>query len=82
MRWCLRITNFHEELFPNQPLETKMDLHNNRVGMDLFSNLLVGIHRQFFEASFFVDHLLELTKGAKVLLNLTDEPGNHLVYLQ
>ncbi len=30
----------HEELFPNEPLETKMDLHNNKIGMDYFMEIL------------------------------------------
>ena len=60
----------------------KMDLHNNKVGMDLFMELLPGIHRQFFETNFFVDQLFEKTKTAKVLKNLNDEFGNELVYLK
>jgi hypothetical protein len=34
------MTDMHEELFPNKPLETKMDLHNNKFGMDYFMELL------------------------------------------
>jgi hypothetical protein len=40
-----------------------MDLHNNEIGRQYFMSLLPGIHRQFFETSFFVDQLLELTKN-------------------
>ena len=76
------MTDLHEELFPNEPLETKMDLHNNKVGMDLFIEMLKGIHRQFFYTIFFVDQLFEKTKTAKVLKNLNDEFGNELVYLK
>lgn len=71
----------HEELFPNKPLETKMDLHNNKIGMDYFMELLPGIHRQFFEKSFFVDALTDKMKDAKVLKNLDDDFAGHLVYL-
>lgn len=71
----------HEELFPNQPLETKMDLHNNKVGMDYFMELLPGIHRQFFEKSFFIDALEKKMKDAKVLKNLDDNFEGFLVYL-
>lgn len=76
------MTDLHEELFPNEPLETKMDLHNNQVGMNYFMQLLPSIHRQFFETNFFIDALLEKTKTAKVLESLNDDFGNDLVYLK
>ena len=72
----------HEELFPNEPLETKMDLHNNAVGMDLFMEMLPGIHRQFFENSFFIEALQEKVNFAKVIKNLDDHYPNELVYLE
>lgn len=79
--FCKKMTDLHEELFPNKPLETKMDLHNNQVGINLFMNLLEGIHRQFFETNFFVQELLEKTKTAKILKNVEDDFGNEMVYL-
>lgn len=79
--FCKKITDLHEELFPNQPLETKMDLHNNKVGMDYFLELLPGIHRQFFEKGFFIDALLKKMEEAKVLKNLDDDFEGYLVYL-
>ena len=57
----------HEDLFPNEPLQRKMDLHNNKVGRDYFMQLLPTIHRQFFETSFFVDQLLALTQQIKTV---------------
>lgn len=80
--FCKRMTDLHEELFPNKPLETKMDLHNNLVGMNLYEEMLPGIHRQFFETSFFIEHLLDKTKSAKILENVEDDFGNDLVYLK
>lgn len=76
------MTDLHEELFPNNPLETKMDLHNNKIGMDYFMELLPGIHRQFFEKSFFIDGLVKKMENAKVLKNLDDNFEGHLVYLE
>ncbi len=76
------MTDLHEELFPNNPLETKMDLHNNKIGMDYFIELLPGIHRQFFEKSFFIDGLVKKMENAKVLKNLDDNFEGHLVYLE
>lgn len=65
--WCKKLTDLHEELFPNEPLEKQMDLHNNSVGMNLFMEILKGVHRQFFETSFFIDILLQKTEEAKIL---------------
>ncbi len=76
------MTDLHEELFPNEPLEKMMDLHNNKVGMDLFMELLPGIHRQFFETNFFVEKLFVKTKTAKILTSLEDDFGSDLVYLK
>ncbi len=75
------MTDMHEELFPNEPLETKMDLHNNQIGMDLFMEMLPGIHRQFFESSFFVEKLKIMTKNAEILNDVDQNLGQALVYL-
>lgn len=81
LRFCRKITDMHEEIFPNAPLEKTMDLHNNRVGMNLFMEMLAGIHRQFFETGFFVDKLFEKTRHAVILKDLHQDAGNELVYL-
>ena len=75
------MTDLHEELFPNEPLETKMDLHNNKIGMDLFMEMLPGIHRQFFESGFFVEKLKVMTKNAEILNDVDQNLGQALVYL-
>jgi membrane-bound metal-dependent hydrolase YbcI (DUF457 family) len=80
--WTEKITNLHEELFPNEELQTKMDLHNNEIGRQYFMKLLPGIHRQFFETSFFVDKLLELTKNIKTLESMNQNLGFELVKLE
>lgn len=82
LTFCKRMTDLHEELFPNQPLETKMDLHNNQVGISLFMKILEGVHRQFFETSFFVDVLKEKTKSAKILNGSANYSEEVLVYLE
>ena len=82
VKFAKRMTDLHEELFPNKPLETKMDLHNNQIGINLFEEMLPGIHRQFFETSFFVDKLMEMIKDAEVLTELDKDYGNVLVYLK
>lgn len=82
LKFCKAITDLHEELFPNEPLETKMDLHNNKVGMDYFMEMLPGIHRQFFEKSFFVEELQRKTAQAKLLKHINDDFDSYLVYLE
>ena len=82
LKFCKEMTDLHEELFPNEPLEKKMDLHNNQVGMNLFMEMLPGIHRQFFEKEFIIDRLFEKIKTAKILTNLEENHGDHLVYLE
>jgi hypothetical protein len=73
----------HEDLFPNKPLETKMDLHNNQLGMDYFMILLPGIHRQFFESSFFIDELQKKTKDAVLITSVEEEVDSDiLIYLE
>lgn len=80
--FCKRMTNLHEELFPNEPLEKQMDLHNNKIGMNLFMQLLPGIHRQFFETSFFIDHLLVKIKTARIITKSGGSYSDELVYLE
>ena len=83
LKWCEKLTNMHEDLFPNKPLETKMDLHNNRVGMDYFMRLVPGIHRQFFESSFFIEELQKRTENAVLIRSVDEEVDeNQLIYLE
>lgn len=73
----------HEDLFPNKPLETKMDLHNNQLGMDYFMSLLPGVHRQFFESSFFIKELQEKTKYAVLITSVDEEVDTDImIYLE
>ncbi|MBP2834160.1 hypothetical protein J8281_18325 [Aquimarina sp. U1-2] len=34
--WAKQVTDLHEDLSPNSELERAMDLHNNKIGRDLF----------------------------------------------
>ncbi len=38
--WAKYITNLHEEVFPNEPFDHQMDLHNNRIGREIFVKLI------------------------------------------
>lgn len=83
LKWCRKLTSLHEELFPNEPLETKMDLHNNQVGMDYFMSLIPGVHRQFFESSFFIKELQKRTSNAVLIKSVDEEVDSaQLIYLE
>lgn len=36
VEWAEKVTTMHEKIAPNKPLETAMDLHNNKIGLTLF----------------------------------------------
>jgi hypothetical protein len=59
-----------------------VDLHNNKVGMDLFMEMVPGIHRQFFESSFLIDELFKKVKTAEILTENGVVNEKELVYLQ
>jgi len=64
--WAELITAKHEELSPNEPLDTAMDLHNNKVGRTIF-------HERNFEN---VDEIIESVKkelgNAKKVNNVSE----------
>lgn len=39
LQWTQRITDWHEDFSPNEPLAEAMDLHNNKIGRDLYLDL-------------------------------------------
>ncbi|WP_051190440.1 DUF6973 domain-containing protein [Kaistella palustris] len=82
LHFAKRMTDLHEELFPNEPLQTKMDLHNNAVGLQLYKEMLPGTHRQFFETGFFLEKLLVKVETAKILTDPKGDYKNDLIYLK
>ena len=82
LQWTKEITDLHEELFPNNALSKKMDLHNNQVGRDYFMSLLPTIHRQFFESQFFIDQLREMTENIVQLESEEQQLGFRLVKIE
>ena len=41
--WAKKITDLHEDLSPNEALAREMDLHNNRIGREIFFNNAQGV---------------------------------------
>jgi len=39
VHWAKFTTDLHEDCFPNEPFDHEMDLHNNRVGREVFEKL-------------------------------------------
>lgn len=47
--WAKKITDLHEKLAPNNPLETAMDLHNNEVGRQFFSEVITHSEQEMID---------------------------------
>lgn len=75
--WAEKITDLHEELSSNNPLEKAMDLHNNRVGRSYFEKLKTSSEEQVI--TFLKNKVLRAIKVA----NLDDikRSVNELVYI-
>lgn len=40
VEWAKFTTDLHEEYFPNEPFDNQMDLHNNRLGREIYLELI------------------------------------------
>ncbi|UJH90013.1 hypothetical protein LZ575_13810 [Antarcticibacterium sp. 1MA-6-2] len=75
--WAKTITDLHEELLPNDELCNQMDLHNNRIGRDLF--------RKFSEINFdVISHLMQMMETAEKVENIKQvkEAGSKLIFTE
>ncbi len=78
--WAKFITDLHEEVFPNEPFDHEMDLHNNHLGREIF----IELSTKNISKKEMIAILNEKTKTAR---GLTDERefGNYpheLVYFK
>lgn len=80
VEWAKFITDLHEECFPNEPFDHEMDLHNNRIGREVFEKLSKNklSKKQMIAA---------LVKKSNSAVGLTDEKEfeqykNELVYFK
>jgi len=78
IRFAEKITSWHEEFSPNEPLEREMDLHNNHVGRKFF---IISEELPLEEA---VSRLKEKAEDSKRLKNIEDlkKYSNDLVYIE
>ena len=65
INWAHKITDLHENLSPNATLEKAMDLHNNRIGRELF--------RESLSEKMNSTQLLDEKMGEAVLVNTPEE---------
>lgn len=77
MLWAQKVTDLHEKLAPNPPLEEAMDLHNNNQGRIYYLKLKNASEEEVMR------FLEDKTKMAKVISKIeeVDRFTNDLVYL-
>lgn len=76
--WTKKITDLHEELAPNSPIEKAMDLHNNKIGRRYFIKLMNKSEEEI------VAFLKQNTPKAKKITDIKEisNPKNNLVFLE
>lgn len=77
IRWSAKITDLHEKLSPNPPLEETMDLHNNKVGRSYFCKLIKSSEEEM------ITFLVQKTEEAEIITQVEDiiDKEDILVYL-
>lgn len=75
--WAQKITDIHEDLSPNNDIAREMDLHNNRIGREIFLKFPHGISEP-------VKHFKGLMAQAKKVKSLEEikNSANHLVFIE
>ncbi|WP_224484244.1 DUF6973 domain-containing protein [Robertkochia aurantiaca] len=81
LKWADEITLHHEDLSPNPPLARIMDLHNNRIGRDLWT----GINCTASDPDgLLAENVMNLLKSA-VRVSSLEDTGKHpekLIYIE
>ncbi len=92
LKWCKnsekailfaeKITTWHEDFSPNNPLETAMDLHNNQVGIQIITSLLK--QSKTLTSSEAIKWVHQKLKTSIIVFNTDDfeKNTNELVYLE
>ncbi|MCY2686615.1 DUF6973 domain-containing protein [Salinimicrobium sp. TH3] len=78
LSWSKKITDLHERLSPNESLAKKMDLHNNRIGRELFMDLVEKEKEE-------VIYILQKKTGEAIKIESVEEiekEKNNLVFLE
>lgn len=75
--WVNAITDKHEQLFPNDPLDRRMDLHNNKIGVNFFIQSSFTSSEQI---SIRIKNKLETAQQIKTIEEVSHHPLE-LVYI-
>jgi len=84
LSWAEEITNWHEKAFVNNPLETHMDLHNNKIGRKWYEKCYTADPMKIGE-QWLDQFLMEKLKSAKKLIKEGSENNvfeENLVFIQ
>ena len=78
--WAKKITDLHEKLAPNAEIEMMMDLHNNKIGRNLFAEKQM----QFMEEETIIAFLKEKMETAVNVSSIEemDDNKSEFVYIE
>lgn len=77
VNWSMKITDLHEKLFPNEDLPQIMDLHNNRIGREVFQDCI----NQTFDPIWILKEKMKEAVKVKTKEDVENAP-NKLVFLE
>jgi len=84
LAWAEEITNWHEKAFVNNPLETQMDLHNNKMGRLWFEEIQT-VKPEKLDYDIMDQYLMEKLENAKKVTKADLQKnafGVHLVFIE
>ncbi len=77
IHWAEQVTTLHEKLAPNEPLERAMDLHNNKIGRQLFAETKALSERETVQ---FLKEQAEKASQVSTMEDVEKYP-NEMVYI-
>lgn len=79
LSWTKKITDWHEEFSPNEELAKAMDLHNNRIGREMYNEVsekgteeIVKLMKEKLGGAIQIASILECEKHQNQLVYLED----------
>jgi len=80
LAWAKKVTDWHEDSFPNQPLPMAMDLHNNEVGRLVFAEQgqkseqeIVALMKQMTSESIKIDSKTILSEYKNRMVHILEQ---------
>ncbi len=75
LKWSKKITDLHERLAPNEALSREMDLHNNRIGREVFEKFYA--ETGFDALKYFQEQMQKAVKVTSVE-EIKNQPGKQI----